>query len=83
MNLTEEQYELLAALRAASALRRQPGPANPDGPRPLWTLAALAEAGRLSAAGYGEFHPRVPNESAPARARNRRVDVVIAKGTQP
>ena len=41
------------------------------------------EALRLSAAGYGEFHPRVPNESAQARARNRRVDVVIAKGTQP
>lgn len=41
------------------------------------------EASRLSAAGYGEFHPRVPNESAPARARNRRVDVVIAKGQQP
>ena len=41
------------------------------------------EASRLSAAGYGEFHPRVPNESAQARARNRRVDVVIAKGTPP
>jgi len=32
---------------------------------------------RLSAAGYGEFHPRVPNASAADRARNRRVDVVI------
>ncbi len=41
------------------------------------------EASRLSAAGYGEFHPRVPNESSQARARNRRVDVVIAKGPQP
>lgn len=41
------------------------------------------DASRLSAAGYGEFHPRVPNESAQARARNRRVDVVIAKGSQP
>jgi chemotaxis protein MotB len=38
------------------------------------------EAARLSAAGYGEFHPRVPNDSAAARARNRRVDVVILKG---
>lgn len=37
---------------------------------------------RLSAAGYGEFHPRVINESAQARARNRRVDVVIQKGPQ-
>ena len=33
--------------------------------------------GRLSAAGYGEFHPRVPNATAADRARNRRVDVVI------
>jgi chemotaxis protein MotB len=32
---------------------------------------------RLSAAGYAEFHPRVPNETALARARNRRVDIVI------
>lgn len=38
------------------------------------------EPTRLSAAGYGEFHPRVPNESAAARARNRRVDIVILKG---
>jgi len=34
-------------------------------------------AARLSAAGYGEFHPRVPNASAAARAENRRVDLVI------
>ena len=34
-------------------------------------------AARLSAAGYGEFHPRVPNASPAARAENRRVDLVI------
>ena len=32
---------------------------------------------RLSAAGYGEFHPQVANASDLARARNRRVDVVV------
>jgi chemotaxis protein MotB len=32
---------------------------------------------RLSAAGYGEFHPRVANDSPENRARNRRVDIVI------
>jgi len=32
---------------------------------------------RLSATGYGEFHPRVPNDSDGARASNRRVDLVI------
>lgn len=35
------------------------------------------EPRRLSAAGYGEFHPRVANASAADRARNRRVDIVI------
>ena len=34
-------------------------------------------ATRLSAAGYGEFHPRVPNASAAERSQNRRVDLVI------
>jgi chemotaxis protein MotB len=34
-------------------------------------------ASRLSAAGYGEFHPRVPNTSPAARSENRRVDLVI------
>jgi chemotaxis protein MotB len=32
---------------------------------------------RLSAAGYGEFKPRVANDSPAARARNRRVDIVV------
>jgi chemotaxis protein MotB len=38
-------------------------------------------ATRLSAAGYGEFHPRVPNDSPEARAQNRRVDLVILNTT--
>ena len=32
---------------------------------------------RLSASGYGEFHPRVPNTSPENRARNRRIDLVV------
>src|SRR5205085_6529068 len=32
--------------------------------------------GRLSAAGYAEFHPMTNNASPEARARNRRVDLV-------
>ncbi len=32
---------------------------------------------RLSAAGYGEYHPLVTNLSADVRATNRRVDIVI------
>ena len=38
---------------------------------------------RLSAAGYGEFHPRVPNDSPAARARNRRVDIVMLDAGDP
>jgi chemotaxis protein MotB len=32
---------------------------------------------RLSVSGYGEFRPRVPNDSPENRAQNRRVDLVI------
>ena len=32
---------------------------------------------RLSAAGYGEYRPKVPNDSGSSRARNRRVDIVV------
>ena len=38
---------------------------------------------RLSAAGYGEFHPRVPNDTAENRARNRRIDIVILDSAMP
>ena len=34
-------------------------------------------ADRLSATGFAEFHPRVPNTSPEARASNRRIDLVI------
>jgi len=34
-------------------------------------------AERLSAAGYAEHRPRVTNDSPDARARNRRVDIVV------
>ncbi|MES1254640.1 MAG: flagellar motor protein MotB [Acidobacteriota bacterium] len=36
---------------------------------------------RLSAAGYSAYHPRVPNDSETARAKNRRVDIVIVGAT--
>jgi chemotaxis protein MotB len=35
------------------------------------------DAARLSAAGYGEFHPLNANDTEAHRARNRRVDLVI------
>jgi chemotaxis protein MotB len=38
---------------------------------------------RLSAAGYGEHHPRVANDTPQNRARNRRIDVVILGAPQP
>ena len=45
----------------------------------LVTRAGLSPK-RLSAAGYGEFHPRVPNDTPQNRARNRRIDIVILEG---
>ncbi len=35
---------------------------------------------RLSAAGYGEFHPRTPNATSGQRQENRRVDIVLLNG---
>jgi chemotaxis protein MotB len=33
---------------------------------------------RLIAAGYGEFHPKVSNETPEGRAKNRRIEIVLA-----
>jgi len=41
------------------------------------------EPKRLSAAGYGEYHPLVPNRSAADRQRNRRVDIVLLRLDSP
>jgi chemotaxis protein MotB len=38
---------------------------------------------RLSAAGYAEFHPVAPNDTAEGRAHNRRVDIVILNPPPP
>lgn len=43
----------------------------------LLTQVHRIDPARLSAAGYSEFHPQVPNDSAAHRARNRRVDIAI------
>jgi chemotaxis protein MotB len=32
---------------------------------------------RISAAGYGQYHPRTDNSTPEARQENRRVDVVL------
>lgn len=37
------------------------------------------DASRLVAAGYGEFQPKVPNDSVENRAKNRRVVLMISK----
>ena len=38
---------------------------------------------RLSAAGYAEFHPVAPNDTAEGRALNRRVDIVVLGKVKP
>ena len=46
-------------------------------------LRLLIEEGippqKLSAVGYGEYHPIVPNINEIARQQNRRVDIVLLK----
>ncbi len=37
---------------------------------------------RLSAAGYGEYYPKVPNDTEAHRAQNRRVDIVVLRNAQ-
>lgn len=50
--------------------------------RAATVVAVLADAGiapeRLSAAGYGEFHPIAPNDTEDGRKLNRRVDLVVS-----
>jgi chemotaxis protein MotB len=59
----------LSAARAANVVQR------------LATADGVAET-RLSAVGYGDTHPLVPNTSPANQAENRRVDVVVlAPGT--
>jgi len=50
--------------------------------RATTVIQYLVEAGgidpaRLAAAGYAEYRPRLANDTAEARARNRRVDIVV------
>ncbi len=44
-----------------------------------WTETYSFPPERLSAAGYGEYRPVVPNDSIEHRAKNRRVDIVVLK----
>lgn len=46
-------------------------------------IAQRIDPRRLAAAGYGEFHPKAPNDSPAGRAANRRVDVVIVPAVAP
>ena len=48
MNLNEHHYRVLAALRAATVLRHEPGTLTPDGHHHMHTLESLATAGLLS-----------------------------------
>lgn len=55
--------------------------------RAATVVAVLADAGirpdRLSAAGYGEFHPVAANTTEEGRTQNRRVDIVVSAVTLP
>jgi hypothetical protein len=48
MDLSSHHIRVLQALRGATVLRREPGPANPDGHEHWFTLAQLAAEGRIT-----------------------------------
>jgi chemotaxis protein MotB len=52
--------------------------------RALAVVRALQERGvdptRLAAAGYAEFHPIAPNDTAEGKSLNRRIEIVLAAG---
>lgn len=55
-----------------------------SGMRALNIVRFLGEGGhlppeRLSAGGYGEFHPVASNETVEGRAKNRRVEIIVVK----
>ncbi|MGM0577157.1 MAG: flagellar motor protein MotB [Myxococcota bacterium] len=64
----------LSASRAASVVHvlLEPGEGTPD-----WI-----EPHRLVAQGYADTRPLVPNEDAESRAKNRRVDIILATEAQ-
>jgi len=51
MNLSDYHISLLAALRGASVLTREPGPATPDGHERWFSLAQLQVEGRINEGG--------------------------------
>lgn len=59
----------LSAARAVSVVR--------------YLAAAGIGAERLSAAGYGEFRPLVPNDTRANRARNRRAEILVVFPASP
>lgn len=64
---------LLSAARAANVVEFLVKNANVDG-------------NRLSAAGYGEYHPKAPNKTEADRMKNRRVELTVLysnAGTRP
>jgi chemotaxis protein MotB len=48
----------------------------------LFLALKAMPAERISAAGYAEFHPVAPNDTAAGRAENRRVDLVVLPRTR-
>jgi chemotaxis protein MotB len=49
----------------------------------LLLLHANVHAEQMSVAGYAEYHPATSNSTAEGRARNRRVDIVVLKSSDP
>jgi outer membrane protein OmpA-like peptidoglycan-associated protein len=67
-SIASDEYNQKLSERRAEAVR-------------AWLAAHGAEKGRLTTRGHGETKPVADNTSVAGRQKNRRVEVIIAKGT--
>jgi hypothetical protein len=69
VNLTTDQYRVLAALRGATVLRREPKPLTPDGTERWWSLDELALEDRLGTGAITGLLPEALRAAKWLRAR--------------
>ena len=72
---------MLSSVVAAFALSIYacaPEDENPATNRPRGTLDSGVDPTMLSAAGYGQYQPLVPNDTPEHKSQNRRIEIVLA-----
>ena len=65
-SIASDAYNQALSERRAAAVKR-------------WLAARGVEAGRMTAAGFGESRPAADNATAAGRQKNRRVEIVVER----